>query len=124
MAGPLDPTAITLAQLGENALVARLVRGLPRGADVLVGPGDDCAVIGRPRAKTWTLLKTDCVIERVHFLPGDDPRRIGWKALCRAISDVAAMGGEPVLLRHHHCIAAQPRRALERPRGSRRSMPG
>ena len=91
MAGP----AITLAQLGENALVARLVRGLPRGADVLVGPGDDCAVIGRPREETWALLKTDCVIERVHFSPGDDPRRVGWKALCRALSDIAAMGGEP-----------------------------
>jgi len=95
MAGAFDPAAITLATLGENALVARLVCGLPLGADVLVGPGDDCAVIGRPRDKTWMLLKTDCVIERVHFAAGEDLRRVGWKALCRSISDVAAMGGEP-----------------------------
>jgi thiamine-monophosphate kinase len=95
MAGAIDPAAITLAELGENTLVARLVRGLPSGGDVLVGPGDDCAVIGRPRDKTWMLLKTDCVIERVHFSPEEDLRRVGWKALCRAISDVAAMGGEP-----------------------------
>ena len=95
MAGSLDPSPVTLAQLGENALVTRLVRGFPRGADVLVGPGDDCAVIGRPRDQTWTLLKTDCVIERVHFRPDEDPRRIGWKALCRALSDIAAMGGKP-----------------------------
>jgi thiamine-monophosphate kinase len=86
---------MTLAALGEDALVARLLRGLPPGADVLAGPGDDCAIIGRPRDRRWLLLKTDCVIESVHFPADTDPRRVGWKALCRAISDVAAMGGEP-----------------------------
>jgi thiamine-monophosphate kinase len=64
-------------------------------ADVLVGAGDDCAVIGKPRAPRWQLLKVDALVEHVHFLPDEDPRRIGWKALCRAISDVAAMGGIP-----------------------------
>jgi thiamine-monophosphate kinase len=72
-----------------------LLRGLPAGADVIAGAGDDCAIIGRPRDARWTLLKTDCVIEGVHFLRETDPRRVGWKALCRAISDIAAMGGEP-----------------------------
>jgi thiamine-monophosphate kinase len=95
MAGAPDPAVLTLAQLGENALVSRLTQNLPRGAEVLVGSGDDCAVIGKPRDKIWMLLKADCVIERIHFLAGDDPRRVGWKALCRAISDIAAMGGEP-----------------------------
>jgi len=84
-----------LAGMGEDALVAALLRGLPDGPEVIRGPGDDCAVIGAPRAKTWRLLKTDCVIETVHFLPGENPRRIGWKALARAISDIAAMGGRP-----------------------------
>ena len=60
-----------------------------------VGPGDDCAVIGKPRAQRWQLLKTEVVVEGVHFLPGDDPHRVGWKALCRALSDIAAMGGVP-----------------------------
>jgi thiamine-monophosphate kinase len=84
-----------LAGMGEDAVVAALLRGLPAGSDVICGPGDDCAVLGTPRAKTWRLLKTDCVIETVHFLPGEDPRRIGWKAMARTISDIAAMGGRP-----------------------------
>ncbi len=84
-----------LSDLGENRVVADLTRALALGADVRVGAGDDCAVIGRPREARWQLLKTDAVIEGVHFFPGEDPRRIGWKALCRALSDIAAMGGEP-----------------------------
>jgi thiamine-monophosphate kinase len=84
-----------LAGMGEDALVAALLRGLPAGQDVICGPGDDCAVLGTPRAKTWRLLKTDCVIETVHFLPDEDPQKIGWKALARTISDIAAMAGRP-----------------------------
>jgi thiamine-monophosphate kinase len=75
--------------------VAELTRRLAGGKHVRVGAGDDCAVIGRPRAARWLLLKTDAVIEGVHFLPQEDLRRVGWKALCRALSDIAAMGGEP-----------------------------
>lgn len=97
---------MTLANLGEDALLARLLRGLPAGADVLAGPGDDCAIIGRPRDRRWLLLKTDCVIEGVHFVAGAEPRRVGWKALCRAISDIAAMAGEP---RHALITIAAPR---------------
>ncbi len=84
-----------LANYGEDRLVAELTRGLALNRDVRVGAGDDCAVIGAPRAASWQLLKTDVVVEGVHFLPGDEPRRVGWKALCRAISDIAAMGGTP-----------------------------
>ena len=35
----------TLAQLGEDALIRRLTDTLPPGAEVLTGPGDDCAVV-------------------------------------------------------------------------------
>ena len=84
-----------LSDLGENRVVAQLTRALARGADVRTGAGDDCAVIGRPREARWQLLKTDAVIEGVHFLATEDPRRVGWKALCRALSDIAAMGGTP-----------------------------
>jgi thiamine-monophosphate kinase len=80
---------------GEDRLVAELTRGLLLGADVRVGAGDDCAVIGRPRDARWQLLKMDVVVEGIHFTRADDPRRIGWKALCRALSDIAAMGGVP-----------------------------
>jgi thiamine-monophosphate kinase len=84
-----------LAGYGEDRLIAELTRVLILGDDVRVGAGDDCAVIGRPRAIRWQLLKADVVVEGVHFLPDADWRRVGWKALCRAISDIAAMGGVP-----------------------------
>ena len=92
MSAPHRPT---LADLGEDRVVAELTRQLALGKDVRVGAGDDCAVIGAPQAARWQLLKTDVVVEGVHFLPGDDARRVGWKALCRALSDIAAMGGVP-----------------------------
>lgn len=85
----------TLADWGEDRVVASLTRDLALGADVIVGAGDDCAVIGRKRDARWQLLKTDAVVEGVHFLAEEDPKRVGWKALCRAISDIAAMGGVP-----------------------------
>jgi thiamine-monophosphate kinase len=84
-----------IAALGEDAVVAALTRGLPLDGDVRCGAGDDCAIIGAPRDRMWRLLKTDCVVEGVHFLAGEKPVRVGWKALCRAVSDIAAMGGLP-----------------------------
>ena len=81
--------------LGEDKVVAALLRGLPGAKDVVMGPGDDCAVIGGARSKTWGLLKTDCVIEGIHFRAEEDGRKIGWKALARTVSDIAAMGGRP-----------------------------
>jgi thiamine-monophosphate kinase len=85
----------TLASLGEEAVVAALTQALPTRSDVRAGAGDDCAVIGGPRDAWWRLLKTDALVEGVHFLPDEKPGRVGWKALCRAISDIAAMGGLP-----------------------------
>ena len=84
-----------LAGAGEDAVVSALTRDLPTGANVRVGLGDDCAVIGRARDERWLLLKTDAVVEGVHFRADERMQRVGWKALCRAISDVAAMGGLP-----------------------------
>lgn len=117
MAAPAAPTSmVTLRDCGEDRLVAELVRvlrGRGRGAasaaqkarshlrsrsrdEVLVGAGeDDCAVIGRGGDRVWQLLKTDCVVEGVHFLPDTEPRRVGWKAMARVLSDIAAMGGLP-----------------------------
>ena len=83
------------AALGEDAVVAAITRGLPLGRDVRRGAGDDCAIIGGARDRVWRLLKTDCVVEGVHFEKKEKPARVGWKALCRAVSDVAAMGGLP-----------------------------
>lgn len=83
-----------LSQLGENAILQRILPGLPENAALLVGPGDDCAVVSRD--EYWdTLLKTDVVVEGVHFTPDTPPPLIGRKALARALSDIAAMGGLP-----------------------------
>ena len=86
---------ITAAGLGEDRLVALLTAGLPQTARTLTGPGDDCAVIQGP-GKRYTLLKTDCIVEGVHFTREADAARVGWKALCRVVSDMAAMGGRPL----------------------------
>jgi len=85
---------MTLESMGEDALVARLTRRLRRSKEVLTGVGDDCAVV-RQANGSLLLLKTDAVVEGVHFLPTTPPAQIGWKALCRGISDIAAMGGTP-----------------------------
>jgi len=80
---------------GEDRLVAELTRALATDENVRVGIGDDCAAIGSRSAKTWQLLKTDCIVEGVHFQQDTAPEKIGWKAMARAISDIAAMGGLP-----------------------------
>jgi len=87
----------TVGALGELELVHRLVRALPARADVAAGPGDDCAVV-RPAddARYDYLLKSDPVIEGVHFTRATPGAAAGHKALARVLSDIAAMGGEPL----------------------------
>lgn len=84
-----------LSELGENGLVKLLTSGWRGGRDVQVGVGDDCAVLKGSRKDEWLLYKTDAVVESIHFTASEVPSLIGRKALARAISDIAAMGGEP-----------------------------
>lgn len=85
----------TLGDIGEDALIARLVALVPRDLDPLAGPGDDCAVIDPgPDHETLQLLKTDALVGGVHFLPEAAARAVGWKAAARVVSDFAAMGGK------------------------------
>jgi thiamine-monophosphate kinase len=83
-----------LSELGEDVIVHRLTRSLRLDRRVRLGAGDDCAVV--ETAGRLQLLKSDCLIEGIHFLPDADPKWIGWKAMCRSISDIAAMGGTPL----------------------------
>lgn len=86
----------TLRDIGEDALIRRLLPLVPRPGDPAAGPGDDCAVIDPgPGSPHLLLLKTDALVEHVHFLPDAPPRAVGWKAVARVISDFAAMGGRP-----------------------------
>lgn len=81
----------------ESELLGVISSFLPQPSrDVLTGIGDDCAVIKPSRGGDLQLLKTDALVEGVHFAPGASPERIGWKALCRPLSDIAAMGGVPL----------------------------
>ena len=92
MAGFLE---MKLQDVSEDRLLEILLKDLPLGRNTLVGPGDDCAVVQGPGIREMLLLKTDCVVEGIHYLPEDEPQKVGWKALCRPLSDIAAMGGEP-----------------------------
>jgi thiamine-monophosphate kinase len=60
---------------------------------VVAGPGDDCAVVAC--SGETLLLKTDCVVEKIHFPKSADPVAVGWKAMMRPLSDFAAMSGLP-----------------------------
>lgn len=86
---------IRLCELGEDRLIAQLVARLPTRREVIAGPGDDCAVLAGPGKNELLLLKTDCVVEQVHFQPNEKPAAIGWKAMARVLSDFAAMAGRP-----------------------------
>lgn len=86
----------TLRDIGENRLLREMLPRLPQRAGTVVGPGDDCAVVRIPGAKEDALFTTDPVIEGRHFTADTPPRLVGRKAIARAISDIAAMGGEPL----------------------------
>jgi thiamine-monophosphate kinase len=81
--------------MNEFELIARLTRSLPTHPSVVVGPGDDCAVLDLGVADRLFLFKTDAVVEGVHFTKETPPAMIGRKALARCLSDIAAMAGTP-----------------------------
>jgi thiamine-monophosphate kinase len=81
--------------MNEFELIARLTRVLPTNDSVVVGAGDDCAVLDVGAGDRLLLFKTDAVVEGVHFTSGTPPEQIGHKALARCLSDIAAMAGTP-----------------------------
>ena len=90
--------AATVAEIGEHGLI-RWIRAaavsLPPSADVVLGIGDDAAVI-RPRPSHLDVLTTDVQVEGVHFAWHlSTPQQIGARALHVNLSDLAAMGAEP-----------------------------
>ena len=84
-----------LRELGEDRLLARLLPSLPIGKGVVAGAGDDCAVVETPRGNNLLVLKTDCVVEKIHFAMKTDPVLVGWKAMMRPLSDFAAVSVVP-----------------------------
>lgn len=93
--GPLGP---------EFELIEKLAAHLPAGAALpadartalRIGIGDDAAVWELSSGELG-ILTVDTVVEGIHAFPHEPPEAVGARALTAAISDVAAMGGSPML---------------------------
>jgi thiamine-monophosphate kinase len=83
--------------MNEFELIRRLTGSLPTNPAVVVGAGDDCAVLDVGVPDRLLLFKTDAIVEGVHFTPEAPPAKIGHKALGRCLSDIAAMAGTPTV---------------------------
>ncbi|MDX6359076.1 MAG: thiamine-monophosphate kinase [Nocardioidaceae bacterium] len=86
------PADATMAQAGEFPLIARIQQMFPQGEQVLVGPGDDAAVL-RIR-NGHVVVSTDLLVEGRHFRRDwASANDIGHRAAAANLSDVNAMGG-------------------------------
>jgi thiamine-monophosphate kinase len=92
--------------LGEFDLIERFFKNranqeLKKHPEVLLGIGDDCALIAQEQSIGSNNLKdlaisTDMLVEGRHFLPNADPYLLGHKCLAVNLSDLAAMGARPL----------------------------
>jgi thiamine-monophosphate kinase len=86
-----------VADLGEFGLIEAIVARMPTPDQILLGPGDDAAVVAAPDGRV--VASTDLLVERVHFRrdwsTGYD---VGRKAAAQNMADIAAMGARPTAL--------------------------
>ena len=85
-----------LSAVGEFNLIKLIKSEITCSDSVILGIGDDAAVVGPLSKKKRILLTTDLIIEGVHFTKLTKPWDIGHKAMACNISDIAAMGGMPL----------------------------
>lgn len=82
--------------LSEFQLIDRFFKRSPRAAGpVQLGVGDDCALLQPPSGELLA-VSTDMLIEGRHFFAGANPYDLGHKALAVNLSDLAAMGAQPM----------------------------
>lgn len=87
----------SLAELGEFGLIDRVTREMASGPQVVVGPGDDAAVVTASDGRV--VVTTDLLVEGVHFRRDwSSPVDIGRKAAAANLADIAAMGAVPTAL--------------------------
>lgn len=89
-----DAAGPTLAEVGEDGLLSMIFPLLPGGSGVLIGPGDDTALLSTPGGSV--LATTDAMVRGRDWLDewstGAD---VGAKTVAQNIADIAAMGGVP-----------------------------
>ena len=91
------PPDATPDDLGEFPLVGLLTQRFAQAGNVIVGPGDDAAVVAAPDGRV--VVSTDVLVDTRHFrrdwASADD---IGHKAAAQNLSDINAMGGTATAL--------------------------
>ncbi|WP_191274269.1 thiamine-phosphate kinase [Nocardiopsis terrae] len=84
----------TIGGLGEFALITRVTSQFPSTDDVILGPGDDAAVVAAPDGRT--VATTDLLVEGRHFRrEWSTARDVGHRAVAQNYADVVAMGARP-----------------------------
>ncbi|TDC56897.1 thiamine-phosphate kinase [Jiangella ureilytica] len=87
----------SVGELGEFGLIGAVTARLPQGPDVLLGPGDDSAVVAAPDGRV--VVTTDLLVENRHFRRDwSDAADVGHKAAAQNLSDIEAMGARPTSL--------------------------
>ncbi len=81
--------------LGEFQMIDRLLKPLSCGFPGALGLTDDAALVDLPEGQQLVIAK-DAIVENVHFLSGDPPATVARKLLRQNLSDLAAMGADPL----------------------------
>jgi thiamine-monophosphate kinase len=83
-----------LGELGESEALAQIIPLLPTAPSVILGPGDDSAILSVPDSRV--VISTDMMIEGPDFRwDWSSPEQVGWKAIASNAADIAAMGATP-----------------------------